>query len=84
MSSDGIHTTTKKELVRAHRRTDGQTKVVVKEILQSFLDEIVRELAAGATASSSASSACSSQGAQGAPGQNRARSRRSRSRPSGS
>lgn len=47
MSSDGIHTTTKKELVGRIAEQTGQTKVVVKEILQSFLDEIVRELAQG-------------------------------------
>ena len=47
MSSDGIHTTTKKELVGRIADQTGQTKVVVKQILQSFLDEIVDELAQG-------------------------------------
>jgi len=47
MGSDGIHTTTKKELVSRIADQTGQTKVVVKEVLQSFLDEIVRELAHG-------------------------------------
>jgi len=47
MSSDGIHTTTKKELVSRIADRTGQTKVVVKEILQAFLDEIVLELAQG-------------------------------------
>lgn len=45
--SDGIHTTTKKELVARIADQTGQTKVVVKEVLQSFLDEIVVELAQG-------------------------------------
>ena len=47
MKSDGIHTTTKKELVGRIADQTGQTKVVVKEILQTFLDEIVGELALG-------------------------------------
>ena len=47
MSSDGIHTTTKKELVSRIADQTGQTKVVVKQILQAFLDEIVVELAQG-------------------------------------
>src|SRR5262245_51443305 len=47
MKSDGIHTTTKKELVSRIADQTGQTKVVVKEILQAFLDEIVVELAQG-------------------------------------
>ena len=47
MSSDGIHTTPKKELVSRISDRTGQTKVVVKEILQAFLDEIVLELAQG-------------------------------------
>jgi integration host factor subunit beta len=47
MKSDGIHTTTKKELVTRIAEETGQTKVVVKEILQAFLDEIVVELAQG-------------------------------------
>jgi integration host factor subunit beta len=47
MKSDGAHTTTKKELVGRIADQTGQTKVVVKQILQSFLDEIVTELAQG-------------------------------------
>lgn len=47
MSSEGIHTTTKKELVGRIAEQTGQTKVVVKEILQRFLDEVVEELARG-------------------------------------
>ena len=47
MSSDGVHTTTKKELVGRIADQTGQTKVVVKEILQAFLDEIIKELALG-------------------------------------
>jgi integration host factor subunit beta len=40
-------TTTKKELVNRIADRTGQTKVVVKEILQSFLDEIIHELSQG-------------------------------------
>ena len=40
-------TITKKELVNRIAERTGQTKVVAKEILQMFLDEIVRELASG-------------------------------------
>jgi integration host factor subunit beta len=47
MKSDGIHTTTKKELVGRIAEQTGQTKVVVKQVLQAFLDEIVHELAQG-------------------------------------
>jgi integration host factor subunit beta len=47
MKSDGIHTTTKKELVGRIADQTGLTKVVVKQVLQSFLDEIVEELAQG-------------------------------------
>ncbi len=42
-----IHTTTKKELVNRIAERTGHTKVVVKEILQTFLDEIIDELALG-------------------------------------
>ncbi|MEM7310673.1 MAG: HU family DNA-binding protein [Planctomycetota bacterium] len=42
-----VHTTTKKELVNRIADSTGQTKVVVKEILQAFLDEIIDELAQG-------------------------------------
>lgn len=47
MSADGVITTTKKELVARIADQTGQTKVVVKEIVQAFLDEIVKELALG-------------------------------------
>jgi len=47
MKSSGIHTTTKKELVGRIADQTGQTKVVVKLVLQSFLDEIVEELSLG-------------------------------------
>jgi integration host factor subunit beta len=47
MGSDGIHTTTKKELVGRIADQTGQTKVVVKQVLQAFLDEIVEELSQG-------------------------------------
>jgi integration host factor subunit beta len=40
-------TITKKELVNRIADSTRQTKVVVKDILQKFLDEIVTELAAG-------------------------------------
>ena len=40
-------TITKKELVARIAERTGQTKVVTKEIVQRFLDEIIAELAAG-------------------------------------
>jgi len=40
-------TITKKELVNRIAERTGQTKVITKEIIQYFLDEIIRELAAG-------------------------------------
>ena len=40
-------TTTKKELVGRIAEQTGQTKVVVKEVLQRFLDELIEELAQG-------------------------------------
>lgn len=40
-------TITKKELVNRIAERTGQTKVVAKEILQMFLDEIIRELSEG-------------------------------------
>lgn len=40
-------TITKKELVNRIADQTGQTKVVVKEVLQHFLDEIIEELAVG-------------------------------------
>jgi integration host factor subunit beta len=42
-----LQTTTKKELINRISDRTGQTKAVVKEILQSFLDEIIDELALG-------------------------------------
>lgn len=42
-----MHTTTKKELVNRIADRTGQTKVVVKDIIQRFLDEIINELAEG-------------------------------------
>ena len=41
------HTSTKKELVNRIADRTGQTKVVVKEIIQRFLDEIIDELSLG-------------------------------------
>ena len=40
-------TTTKKELVNRIADQTGQTKVVVKDVIQRFLDEIIDELAHG-------------------------------------
>ena len=40
-------TTTKKELVNRIADRTGHTKVVVKEVLQTFLDEIIQELSIG-------------------------------------
>ncbi len=45
-SGDGA-TVTKKDLVNRIAESSGETKVVTKTIIQMFLDEIVRELAAG-------------------------------------
>lgn len=42
-----LQTITKKELVNRISDQTGQTKVVVKDILQKFLDEIIDELAHG-------------------------------------
>jgi integration host factor subunit beta len=47
MSATEVHTTTKKELVNRIADSTGHTKVVVKEILQCFLDEIIYELSLG-------------------------------------
>ncbi len=47
MSTEDIHTITKKELVGRIAERTGQTKVIVKEVLQTFLDEIIRELSQG-------------------------------------
>jgi len=47
MAEADVHTTTKKELVNRISDRTGQTKVVVKEILQAFLDEIIGELSVG-------------------------------------
>lgn len=43
----GGATITKKDLVNRIAEATGETKVVTKNILQMFLDEIVRELSAG-------------------------------------
>jgi|SRR5688572_25573700 integration host factor subunit beta len=40
-------TITKKELVNRIAEKTGQTKVVTKDIIQMFLDEIIRELGLG-------------------------------------
>lgn len=40
-------TITKKELVNRISEQTGQTKVIVKDILQRFLDEIIEELSTG-------------------------------------
>jgi integration host factor subunit beta len=45
--SPASKTTTKKELVNRIADRTGQTKVVVKEVIQAFLDEIISELARG-------------------------------------
>jgi integration host factor subunit beta len=42
-----MHTVTKKELVDRIAEQAGSKRVVVKKIIQSFLDEIVAELAKG-------------------------------------
>lgn len=47
MSNPAPTTVTKKELVNRIADATGQTKVVVKEVVQRFLDEIVDELAQG-------------------------------------
>ena len=45
--SDSAQTITKKELVNRISEQTGLTKVVVKDVLQRFLDEIIEELARG-------------------------------------
>lgn len=47
MAAREPQTITKKELVNRIADSSKQTKVVVKDIVQQFLDEIVRELSAG-------------------------------------
>ena len=42
-----MSTVTKKELVNRIAMKTGQTKVVTKQIIQMFLDEIIRELGGG-------------------------------------
>src|SRR5262245_23197723 len=44
---DGSATITKKDLVNRIAEATGETKVVTKNVVQMFLDEIVRELASG-------------------------------------
>ena len=46
-ADDGGATVTKKDLVNRIADATGETKVVTKNVIQMFLDEIVRELAAG-------------------------------------
>lgn len=46
-SGHRLKTVTKKELVARIAEKTGQTKVVAKEIIQSFLDEIIEELGRG-------------------------------------
>ncbi len=47
MAAREPHTITKKELVNRIAERSKQTKVVVKDIVQQFLDEIVQELSVG-------------------------------------
>lgn len=49
MAAEGrpMATITKKELVNRIAEKTGQTKVVTKDIIQMFLDEIIRELGLG-------------------------------------
>jgi len=44
---DAGHTVTKKELVSRIADRTGQTKVIAKDIIQMFLDEIITELGRG-------------------------------------
>jgi integration host factor subunit beta len=45
--TSGMATITKKELVNRIAERTGQTKVITKDIIQLFLDEIIQELANG-------------------------------------
>jgi integration host factor subunit beta len=47
MAGSRPQTITKKELIARISERTGQTKVVVKDVLQRFLDEIITELAQG-------------------------------------
>lgn len=47
MTQPDSKTITKKELVNRIAERTGQTKVIVKEVLQQFLDEIIAELSVG-------------------------------------
>ncbi|MBI3818357.1 MAG: integration host factor subunit beta [Planctomycetes bacterium] len=47
MSDSKTRTITKKELVNRIADATGQTKVVVKEIIQRFLDSMIQELGTG-------------------------------------
>jgi integration host factor subunit beta len=47
MNGPESRTVTKKELIHRIAEQSGQTKVVVKDILQGFLEEIIRELSQG-------------------------------------
>ncbi len=42
-----MHTVTKKELVDRIAEQNGQKRVIVKQIVQSFLDEVINELGHG-------------------------------------
>jgi len=46
-ADEDIQTVTKKELVSRIAERTGQTKVVTKDIIQMFLDEIINELGKG-------------------------------------
>lgn len=47
MNDSDVRTTTKRELVSRIADATGQTKVVVRDILQRFLNEVIEELASG-------------------------------------
>ena len=47
MSSTESHTVTKRDLVQRISDSTGQTKVLVRDIVQRFLDEVSAELVAG-------------------------------------
>ena len=45
--SDNVKTTTKRDLVQRISDSSGQTKVLVRDIIQAFLNEVGNELVAG-------------------------------------
>ena len=45
--SDNVKTTTKRDLVQRISDSSGQTKVLVRDIVQAFLNEVGNELVAG-------------------------------------